>query len=55
MGNGIHCLHITFQVWLSIVTITQEYHNKFYMPHASGFRKQEINATSTINLPFCQM
>lgn len=55
VGNGIQCLHRTFQVWLSIVNTTQDYNIKFYMLHASGFRGQEINAASSINIPFCEM
>lgn len=33
MGNGTHCLNVTFRCWLSIVNhrTTQNFHNKFYM------------------------
>lgn len=55
MGNGFQCLNITFQGWLSIVNTTQDYHNQFYIFHASGFEGQEINVTSSIHLPFCEM
>lgn len=54
MGNRIQCLNIAYQVWFSIVNTTQDF-NKFYMLHASVFRGQEINATSSINLPIYEM
>lgn len=55
MGNEIQCLNIILQVQLSIVNTTQDYHNKFYMLHVYGFKGQQINATISINLPFCEM
>lgn len=55
MGNRTQCLNITSQVWLTIVNTTQNYHNKFYMLQTSGFKGQEINVTSSINLSFCGM
>ena len=55
MGNETQCLNITYQVWLSIVSATQDYHNKFYMLQASGFKGQEINDTSSINPLFGEM
>lgn len=56
MGNGTHCLNITFQIWLSIVNhnTNQDFHNTLCMLYASGFRGQETDATSSINLPFCE-
>lgn len=48
--------HITLQVWLSIVNTN--YYNFlciFYMPHASGYKGQEINMVSFVNLPFCEI
>lgn len=53
--DGTQSLNVTFQMWLSRVNATQDFHNKFYMPHASGFKGREFNATSSINLPFCEM
>ena len=44
----------TSQGWLSVVNNKQDYH-KFYMLHASVFRGQEINASNSLNLPFCEM
>lgn len=55
MGSGTQCLNITSQVWLSMVNTTQDYHNIWYILHAFGFKGQEINATSSINLPFCEI
>lgn len=55
VGNGIQCLNITSQVWLPIDKTTQDYLNKFYMLQASGFKGQENNAISSINLLFCEM
>lgn len=52
-GNGTQC--VTFQMWLSTVNMTQDFHNKFYMLHASGFKECETNDTSSISLPFCEM
>lgn len=37
-GNEIQYLNITSQVWLSIINTTKNYHNKFYMLHASSFK-----------------
>lgn len=37
--NGIQYLNITSQVWLSIFNTTKDYHKKFYMLHASGFKR----------------
>ena len=36
-------------MWLSVVNTSQDHH-KFYMLHACGFRGQEINTSSSINL-----
>lgn len=55
MGDGIHCLNITFQICLSIVHTTQNFHNKIYMLHVFHFRGQETNSTSSINLTFYEM
>lgn len=56
MGNGTHCLNITFQIWLSIVNhnTSQDFHNTLCMLYASDFRGQKINAIRSINLPFCE-
>lgn len=54
MGIGIQSLDITFHVLLSADDSTQDYHNKLYVLHTSAFRGQEIDATSSKNLPFCK-
>lgn len=53
MGNGVLCLEITFQVWLSMINTTQNYLIKFYMLHAPGLKGRGIRDTSAINLMFC--
>lgn len=55
MGSRTQCLKITSQVWLSIANTIQDCCNKFFMFQASSFKGQEINATSSISLPFCKM
>lgn len=42
MGNGTQCLNTTFQVWLPIVNTTQDFHNKFCMLYASGFKRKRF-------------
>lgn len=55
MGNGIQCLKITFQLWLSVANTTQDFHSKFYMLYSSAFIGKEINAIDFRNLLFCEI
>lgn len=54
MGIGIQSLNIIFGMLWPAVESTQDYHNKFYMLRTYAFRGQEIDATSSTNLPFCK-